>query len=262
MGANERWTPKFFTPSTVGTTNTEGTDPREARADHIHAHEAAHVAHDTIFDAKGDLVAGTGADAASKLTVGADDTILMADAAQATGLKWVASGTPGAIDASGGAGTADTFARGDHTHLHEAAHINHDTTWAAKGDIIAGSANDTAIILTVGANDTILMADSAAASGLKWVADAAPVAVSTANSAGTSDDFSRASHVHAHEVGHVVHDTIWDAAGDLAIGTGADTAARLGIGGANTILTSNGTTATWATNTGDSFVTKAKWMTD
>ena len=42
----------------------------------------------TAIDAKGDLVAGTGADAFSKLTVGANDTVLTADSAQATGLKW------------------------------------------------------------------------------------------------------------------------------------------------------------------------------
>jgi hypothetical protein len=46
--------------------------------------------------------------------------------------------------------------------------------------------------------------------------------------------------------GNVATDVIWDAAGDLAIGTGADTAVRLAIGGPNTVLTSNGTTATWA----------------
>jgi len=34
--------------------------------------------------------------------------------------------------------------------------------------------------------------------------------------------------------------------GDLIIGTGTNTASRLGIGSANTILTSNGTTATWS----------------
>ena len=42
----------------------------------------------TAIDAKGDLVAGTGADAFSRLAVGANDTVLTADSAQATGLKW------------------------------------------------------------------------------------------------------------------------------------------------------------------------------
>jgi hypothetical protein len=42
----------------------------------------------TAIDAKGDLVAGTGADAFSRLGVGADNTVLTADSAEATGLKW------------------------------------------------------------------------------------------------------------------------------------------------------------------------------
>jgi hypothetical protein len=42
----------------------------------------------TAIDAKGDLVPGTGADTFSRLAVGANDTVLTADSAQATGLKW------------------------------------------------------------------------------------------------------------------------------------------------------------------------------
>ena len=45
----------------------------------------------TAIDAKGDLVAGTGADAFSRLAVGANDTVLTADSTQATGLKWAAA---------------------------------------------------------------------------------------------------------------------------------------------------------------------------
>lgn len=47
------------------------------------------VATDVIFDAKGDLPVGTGADTAAKLAVGANDTFLVPDSAQATGLKWI-----------------------------------------------------------------------------------------------------------------------------------------------------------------------------
>jgi hypothetical protein len=42
----------------------------------------------TVVDAKGDLIAGTGADAVSRLAVGANGTTLVADSAEATGLKW------------------------------------------------------------------------------------------------------------------------------------------------------------------------------
>ena len=45
----------------------------------------------TAIDAKGDLIAGTGADAFSRLAVGANTYILTADSAEATGLKWAAA---------------------------------------------------------------------------------------------------------------------------------------------------------------------------
>jgi len=41
---------------------------------------------------------------------------------------------------------------------------------AAKGDLVAGSATNDAAVLTVGANNTVLTADSAEATGLKWAA--------------------------------------------------------------------------------------------
>jgi hypothetical protein len=40
----------------------------------------------------------------------------------------------------------------------------------AKGDLIAGTADDTFSRLAIGANDTVLTADSSEATGLKWVA--------------------------------------------------------------------------------------------
>lgn len=46
------------------------------------------VATDVIFDAKGDLPVGTGADAAQKLTVGTNGQTLYADSDQTVGLRW------------------------------------------------------------------------------------------------------------------------------------------------------------------------------
>jgi hypothetical protein len=55
--------------------------------------------------------------------------------------------------------------------------------------------------------------------------------------AGSSESPARIDHVHpAGGAGNVATDTIWDAAGDLAVGTGADTAARLAKGSAGAQL--------------------------
>jgi hypothetical protein len=49
----------------------------------------------TAIDAKGDLVVGTGADTFSRLAVGTNNQVLIADSSTATGLKWGASSGSG-----------------------------------------------------------------------------------------------------------------------------------------------------------------------
>lgn len=51
----------------------------------------------TEFDAKGDLVVGTGADTFDKLSVGTNGHILTADSSTATGLKWAAPAGGGKV---------------------------------------------------------------------------------------------------------------------------------------------------------------------
>lgn len=74
--------------------------------------------------------------------------------------------------------------------------VGTDTIIAAKGDLIVGTANDTAAVLSVGSNDQILMAESAQTTGLQWVSSAAPGLSTAALATGTTDGFARPDHTH------------------------------------------------------------------
>jgi hypothetical protein len=65
----------------------------------------------TIVDAKGDIIAATGADAVSRLAVGANGTVLTAASGEATGLQWATPSSGGmTVIASGSlSGTSVTI---------------------------------------------------------------------------------------------------------------------------------------------------------
>jgi hypothetical protein len=56
------------------------------------------------------------------------------------------------------------------------------SSFNAKGDLLSASANDALSVVTVGANGTILTANSATASGLSWATPAAATAITTSSS--------------------------------------------------------------------------------
>jgi len=114
------------------------------------------VAIDPIFDAKGDLAVGTGADTAVRLPVGTNGQVLTVDSTTATGLKYA---TP-----TGGGGSGD---------------VATDTIWDTKGDIAAATGADTAVKLPLGTNGQVLTVDTSTATGLKYATPSVTGNVST-----------------------------------------------------------------------------------
>ncbi len=122
----------------------------------------------TLLDAKGDLIAATANDTPARLAVGSNNQFLIADSAQSTGIKWAAAPS--------------------------GAYIATDTIWDAKGDIVAGTGADAAARVAVGANDTVLTADSSQTAGVKWAtAGGGGALVLLSTDTGTSIDRSSIS---------------------------------------------------------------------
>jgi hypothetical protein len=84
------------------------------------------------------------------------------------GAAWVASGATGDIEGvTAGIGISGGGTSGTVTVTNSMA-----TAIDAKGDLIGGTGADTFSRIAVGANNTVLTADSTAATGLKWAAPA------------------------------------------------------------------------------------------
>jgi hypothetical protein len=90
----------------------------------------------TEFDAKGDLVGGTGADTFDKLSAGTNDHRLVAASGETTGLKYVADTQNTVID--------------------------------AEGDLLVGDAADAVQRLAVGTTGQVLTVDTTVDGKIKW----------------------------------------------------------------------------------------------
>lgn len=66
----------------------------------------------SLVDAKGDLIVATAADTLTRLPVGANGLVLMADSAEAAGVRWATGSTPSLTGLRGAAATTDMLSTG------------------------------------------------------------------------------------------------------------------------------------------------------
>ena len=108
------------------------------------------------------------------------------------GATWVASGATGDIEGvTAGVGISGGGTSGTVTVTNSMA-----TAIDAKGDLVPGTGADTFARLAVGANDTVLTADSSTATGLKWATPSAGggmTLLSTTTASGASTTVSSIS---------------------------------------------------------------------
>lgn len=135
----------------------------------------------TAINAKGDLLAGTADNTLANVSIGANNTRLVADSAISTGMKWVADTQNTVVDAIGDllVGSApDTLtklsigATGDRLTVSGGTAAwtadTQNTVIDAKGDLLVGTADNTVAKLTVGTDNKVLTANSSATTGVSW----------------------------------------------------------------------------------------------
>ena len=239
----------------------------------------------TLVVAKGDLIAATASGSVARFPVGANNQVLLADSAQATGMRWttldktlvglsnvdntadsakpISIATQAALDGkvtsnsliSAGTATKVTYdAKGlvvaggttqvaDIPGLSATLAAKMDTTiLLAKGDLIAATAAGTAGHVTVGANGTVLVADSTAGTGVAWRA-LTKTDVGLANVDNTSDANKPVSTAQQTALNAKVNLSTFTTKGDIVAATGSGVIARVGVGADGKVLMADSTAA-------------------
>jgi hypothetical protein len=177
---------------------------------------------------KGDLYVATAPSTPARKAVGADGTFLKAASAQADGLQW-----SGIVEADVSGLVADLAAKTD------------KATLTTKGDLYAATAASTPARVPVGANDTLLVADSAQTPGMKWVKVGDAMVLAGSNLAklaavtGTPDGTKFLRDDGSWQVpsgAGGIPATIVDVKGDIIAATAADAVARVAVGANGTRL--------------------------
>jgi hypothetical protein len=216
------------------------------------------VATDAIFDAKGDLPVGTGANTAEKLPVNGEGMVLIAAAAEATGLKWTDSpdlydlDVYGPLAESGALSPAQLTASVDDyspTGISAASALllDQDAPWSVTGiDADTNTPGRVLRVFNVSAFAlTLPTEDAGSTAANQFLFDDDLVLESEQGCRLWYDDAANrwrlegAGKAASAGGGSVATDTIWDAAGDIVQGTGSNTAARLAIGTAGQALRVN-----------------------
>ncbi len=180
------------------------------------------VATDAIFDAKGDLAVGTGANTAAKQTVGSNNTVLVADSSLTTGVKWVQVGE--AMIALEDVTTANVSSSAHGFAPKSPADSTKflDGSATPAWDTVKDSDLSTSDITT---NDVSIskhgFAPKAPNDASKFLRGDGTWAVTGGGGGGSSS---------------LASDVLWDAKGDLVGGTGADAASKLTVGSNGKLL--------------------------